>query len=62
MAGIQTGGLWGNTVLLITAALLRPFSADTNLPDTRRSQLNRLYARAVSTLDKLLQAVGLKAA
>jgi hypothetical protein len=46
----------------LTAALLHPFSADTNLPDTRRCQLDRLYTRVVSSLDKLMQAVGLKAA
>lgn len=46
----------------LTAAALRPFSADTNLPDTRRSQLDRLYARVASSLEKLLQALGLKAA
>ena len=46
----------------LTAGLLRPFSADTKLHDARRSQLDRLYARVVSSLDKLLQPVGLKAA
>jgi hypothetical protein len=46
----------------LTAALLRPFSADTKLGDARRSQLDCLYARVASSLDKLLQAVGLKKA
>jgi hypothetical protein len=46
----------------LTAGLLRPFSPDTKLHDTRRSQLDRLYTRVVSSLDKLLLAVGLKAA
>jgi len=46
----------------LTAALLSPCSADTKLPDTRRSQLDRLYARVVSSLNELLKAVGLKAA
>ncbi len=46
----------------LTAGLLRPMSTDNKLHDTRRSQLDRLYARVVSSLDKLLQAVGLKAA
>ena len=46
----------------LTAAVLAPFSADTNLPHTRRSQLDRLYARVASSLEKLLQALGLKAA
>jgi hypothetical protein len=45
----------------LTAGLLKPFRADTKLKDTKRSQLDRLYARVVSSLDKLLQAVGLKA-
>jgi len=46
----------------LTAAILRPFSADTKLHDDRRSQLDRLYASVVSSLDQLLLAVGLKAA
>jgi hypothetical protein len=46
----------------LTAAPLRPLSTDTKLHDARRCQLDRLYARVVSSLDKLLQAVGLKAA
>jgi hypothetical protein len=46
----------------LTAGLLRPFNSDANLADARRSQLDRLYARVVSSLDKLLQAVGLKVA
>ena len=46
----------------LTAGLLRPFRADSKLHDAHRSQLDRLYARVLSSLDKLLQAVGLKAA
>jgi hypothetical protein len=46
----------------LTAGLLEPFRADVKLKETKRSQLDRLYARVVSSLDKLLQAVGLKAA
>ena len=46
----------------LTAGLLRPFSPDTKLHDARRSQLDRLYVRVVASLEKLLQAVGLKAA
>jgi hypothetical protein len=46
----------------LTAGLLRPFSPDTKMHELRRSQLDRLYARVISSLDKLLQAVGLKAA
>ena len=46
----------------LAAGLLQPFRADTILQDTKRSQLDRLYARVAASLDKLLQAVGLKAA
>jgi hypothetical protein len=46
----------------LTAGLLRPFNPDEKLHDSRRSQLDRLYARVVSSLDELIQAVGLKAA
>ncbi len=46
----------------LTAGLLRPVSADTQLPDHRLSHLDRLYRRVASTLEQLLQAVGLKAA
>lgn len=46
----------------LTAGLLPPFSPDTALHEARRSQLDRLYARVVSSLDELLEAVGLKAA
>jgi hypothetical protein len=46
----------------LTAGLLQPFRGDTTLPDTRRSQLDRLYQRVVNDLNKLLDAVGLKAA
>jgi len=46
----------------LTAGLLSPFNPDTKLHDARRSQLDRLYARVLSSLDELLLAVGLKAA
>jgi hypothetical protein len=46
----------------LTAGLLRPFSPDAKMHELRRSQLDRLYAHVISSLDKLLQAVGLKAA
>jgi hypothetical protein len=46
----------------LAAGLLQPFRADPILQDTKRSQLDRLYARVAASLDKLLQAVGLKAA
>jgi hypothetical protein len=46
----------------LTAGLLRPFSGDTKLQQQRRSQLDRLYQRVVDDLDRLMDAVGLKAA
>jgi hypothetical protein len=45
----------------LAAGLLRPFGSDAQLK-TQRSQLDRLYQRVVDDLDKLLLAVGLKAA
>jgi len=45
----------------LAAGLLRPFRGDAQLT-TQRSQLDRLYQRVVHDLDKLLLAVGLKAA
>jgi len=46
----------------LTAGLLRPFSGDAKLQQQRRSQLDRLYVRVVDDLNKLMDAVGLKAA
>ena len=46
----------------LTAGLLQPLSADSKLQQQKRSQLDRLYQRVVDDLDKLLDAVGLKAA
>ncbi|HEY6653733.1 MAG TPA: hypothetical protein VI028_06370, partial [Solirubrobacterales bacterium] len=46
----------------LTAGLLRPVSADTRLQGHRVSELDKLYQRVVEALDRLLQAVGLKAA
>lgn len=46
----------------LAAGLLGPFNPDTKMHEIRRSQLDRLYARVISSLDKLLEAVGLKAA
>jgi hypothetical protein len=42
--------------------LLQPFRGDTTLPDAKRCQLDRLYQRVVNDLNKLVDAVGLKAA
>jgi DNA-binding transcriptional ArsR family regulator len=46
----------------LTAGLLQPFSGDTRLEQQKRCQLDRLYQRVVDDLDKLMNAVGLKAA
>jgi hypothetical protein len=46
----------------LAAGLLRPIPGDQKLQQQRRSQLDRLYQRVIDDLDKLLLAVGLKAA
>ena len=47
----------------LTAGLFSPIkAADAGLDSQHRSQLDRLYQRVVDDLDKLIQAVGLKAA
>jgi hypothetical protein len=46
----------------LTAGLLQPFSGDTRLQQQKRCQLDRLYQRVIEDLDKLMDAVGLKAA
>jgi hypothetical protein len=46
----------------LTAGLLSPIKADARLHSQHRSQLDRLYQRVVDDLDKLIQAIGLKAA
>jgi hypothetical protein len=46
----------------LTAGLLRPVLADAHLPEQRLSQLDHLYQRVAGALDRLVQAVGLKAA
>jgi hypothetical protein len=46
----------------LTAGLLSPIKADAGLHSQRRSQLDRVYQRVVDELDKLILAVGLKAA
>ena len=46
----------------LTAGLPSPIKADAGLHSQHRSQLDRLYQRVVDDLDKLIQAVGLKAA
>jgi hypothetical protein len=46
----------------LTAGLLSPVKADSALHNQNRSQLDRLYQRVVDDLDRLIDAVGLKAA
>jgi hypothetical protein len=46
----------------LTAGLLSPVSGDTKLEQQKRSQMDRLYQRVSDDLDKLMEAVGLKAA
>lgn len=46
----------------LTAGLLQPFAGDSKLQQQKRSQLDRLYQRVVDDLNKLVAAVGLKAA
>ncbi|MCC7155608.1 MAG: hypothetical protein IT161_13615 [Bryobacterales bacterium] len=46
----------------LTAGLLQPFAGDSKLQQAKRSQLDRLYQRVVDDLNKLIVAVGLKAA
>jgi hypothetical protein len=46
----------------LTAGLLRPISGDRNLQQQKRCQLDRLYQRVVDDIDRLMDAVGLKAA
>jgi hypothetical protein len=46
----------------LTAGILRPFHPDAQVPTPKRTELDRLYQRVVDDLDKLLCAVGLKAA
>jgi hypothetical protein len=46
----------------LTASLLSPVAGDSKLQKNKLSQLDRLYHRVVDDLDKLIDAVGLKAA
>lgn len=46
----------------LTAGLLRPVPADRELPKQQQSLLDRLYQHVVDDLQKLMQAVGLRAA
>jgi hypothetical protein len=54
--------LFENIYAPLTSGLLAPFSGDAKLQRQKRSQLDKLYQRIVDDLDKLMQAVGLKAA
>ena len=46
----------------LTAALLRPVSADARIHQQKRTQLDRLYQRVVDDFDAIIGALGLKAA
>jgi hypothetical protein len=46
----------------LTAGILSPLAGDSKLQHQKRSQLDRLYQRIVDDLNKLMLAVGLKAA
>ncbi len=46
----------------LTAGLLQPFPGDTQLHQHRLSRLDKLYQTVVTSLEQLLQAVGLRAA
>ena len=46
----------------LTAGLIRPFKPDSKLHPQKRTELDRLYQRVLDDLEKLLCAVGLKAA
>jgi hypothetical protein len=54
--------LFENIYAPLTAGLRQPFAGDSKLLDQKRSQLDRLYQRVVDDLNKLMVAVGLKAA
>ncbi len=46
----------------LTSGILDPFPNDQQLPETRISQLDKLYRAVVKALDQLVDAVGLKVA
>jgi hypothetical protein len=46
----------------LAAGLLQPYRPDGKLPSHKRTQLDRLYQKVADDLDKLLYALGLKAA
>ena len=46
----------------LAAGLLQPYRADSKLKVNKRTQLDRLYQKVLDDLDKLVDAVGLKAA
>jgi hypothetical protein len=47
---------------LLTAGLLSPVSGDSRLQQQKHSQLDRLCQRVTDDLNKLMDAVGLRAA
>ena len=46
----------------LAAGILQPYEPDAQIPSPKRTELDRLYQRVTDDLDKLLTAVGLKAA
>jgi hypothetical protein len=46
----------------LMAGVLARCDGDEQLPPARRTQLDNLYSAVLTTLDKLMHAVGLKAA
>jgi len=46
----------------LTAGLLKPFPGDRQIPNEKRTQLDRLYQSVKDDLDQLLKAAGLKIA
>jgi hypothetical protein len=46
----------------LTSAILKPFKNDGRLVDSKTSQLDKLYRAVITSLDQLVDAVGLKVA
>lgn len=54
--------LFGKIYAPLTAGLLRPFAGDAKLPLEKLTRLDTPYRAAVTALDDLVDAAGLKAA
>src|SRR5205809_5677634 len=46
----------------LTSAILKPFKNDRRVVDSKASQLDNLYRAVITSLDRLVDAVGLKVA